>query len=401
MIRLFIFFLLTATLFGATVQRSKWLAGESYLGFLERNNLPLRPLYYNLDKDDQKLTEEIRSGITYEVLKDNNDTIEQMLLPLNDELQVHIYKTAKSYKFEVIPIIYKTVTEAFCATIKSSPLNAIYRETGRKRVAQAFVSSFKHSLNFKNGLRSGDRLVMIYKQKYRLGQPFSVPTLKCATIEMQNKTHSIYRNSDGNYYDENGRQVNDGNLLGRPIPGARISSYFSKRRWDPYLHKWRAHLGVDFAARRGVPIHAAGDGRIIRAARSASYGNVIYIQHAGGYSTRYAHMKHFRRGMHYGKYVKKGQVIGYVGATGWATGPHLHFEVRYHNRAINPLHVVQIATKKLTGKKRKQFLRLKRNYDESLQLHLNNETKFHKTAPFEDMCYVHLIKSNNDENRTN
>ncbi|WP_297441897.1 peptidoglycan DD-metalloendopeptidase family protein [Sulfurimonas sp.] len=390
MIRFFILFLFSIATFASSVDRHRWENGETYLIFLEQNDLPGKELYYNLDKDDQRLTEEMRSGIHYQILRDEHNQIEQVLLPLNDELQIHIYKDKNSYKFEAIPIISTTKTEAFHTTITSSPMYNILKETGSKKLAQIFVSSFKHSLNFKNDIRKGDELVMIYDQKYRLGRPFSMPTLKVAMIEMRHKKHYIYLNDDGRYYDEKAHEV-EGFLLARPVRGARISSYFTKRRWHPVLHKWKAHLGVDYAARRGTPVVAAGSGRVIWAARMGSYGNLIKIRHNDGYETRYAHLKSFRRGIHRGKYVKKGQTIGYVGTTGRSTGPHLHFELRKRGRAINPLRVVQVTTKKLKGKAKKAFLRLKKNYDKSVEIHLNNQTPFKKLPPFENISYIHML----------
>jgi len=387
-IRFFLFLLITTTLFGSHVQRYRWNSGETFLVFLEKNSLPMRPLYYALDDDDQKLTQEMRSGIHYQILRDNNKSIEQVLLPLNDELQIHIYKKNDSYAFEAIPIISTEKTEAFATKIVSSPNYTIMKKTHSSKIAQIFTANFRHSLNFKNDIRNGDNLVMIYRQKYRLGRAFSMPTLDVAMIEMRHKKHSIYLNDDGRYYDEKGHEV-EGFLLARPVRGARISSYFTKRRWHPILHKWKAHLGIDYAARRGTPIRAAGSGKVIYAARMGSYGNLVKIRHADGYETRYAHMKAFRHGIYRGKYVKKGQVIGYVGTTGRSTGPHLHFELRKHGRAINPLRVVQVTTKKLKGKEYKAFVKLQKNYDESVALHLANQTPFQKRKQFIDECYIH------------
>ncbi|MFK5938496.1 MAG: peptidoglycan DD-metalloendopeptidase family protein [Sulfurimonas sp.] len=386
MIRFFLFIILTTTIFASTIQRHRWDNGETYLVFLEKNSLPTKALYYNLDKDDQRLTEEMRTGAHYQVSMDKRDGIKQILLPLNDELQIHIYKQNGSYKFEAIPIISTTKTETFSTSITSSPNYNILKETGSKKIAQIFVSSFKHSLNFKNDIRKGDRLVMIYDQKYRLGQAFSMPILKVAMIELHHKQHFIYLNKDERYYDEKAHEV-EGFLLARPVRGARISSYFSKRRWHPILHKWKAHLGVDYAARRGTPVVAAGSGRIKYAARMGSYGNLIKITHADGYETRYAHLKSFRRGIHRGKRVKKGQTIGYVGTTGRSTGPHLHFELRKRGRAVNPLRVVQVTTKKLRGKEKKAFLKLKKAYDKKVQTQLQNNTPFLKPSKFQSLCY--------------
>lgn len=205
---------------------------------------------------------------------------------------------------------------------------------------------------------------------------------------MKKKYHYIYLNDDERYYDEKGHEV-EGFLLARPVRGARISSYFTKRRFHPVLKRWKAHLGVDYAARRGTPIVAAGSGTVIHAARLGSYGNLVKIRHEDGYETRYAHLNSFRRGITRGKRVKKGQTIGYVGTTGRSTGPHLHFELRKHGNAVNPLRVVQVTTKKLKGKEYDAFVKLKKNYDESLNLHLKNKTKFVKLPPFQSKCYIH------------
>ena len=391
MIRIFILFLfLTTLVFSSQVQRYRWVSGETFLLFLQRNNLPLKPLYYNLDKDDQRLTEEMRAGIHYQILRDSSNNITQILLPLNDELQIHIFKTKKSYKFEAIPIISSTKTEIFASKIISSANYTIMKKTKSKKLAQIFTASFKHSLNFKNDIRKNDNLVMIYEQKYRLGKVFSMPLLKVAMIEMKKKRHFIYLNKDDRYYDERGHEV-EGFLLARPVRGGRISSYFTKRRWHPILHKWKAHLGVDYAVRRGTPVIAAGSGRIIYAARMGSYGNLIKIRHNDGYETRYAHLKSFRRGIYRGKYVKKGQTIAYVGTTGRSTGPHLHFELRKHARAVNPLRVVQVTTKKLRGKEYKRFVQLKKYYDKKINFYIKNQTPFMKQSVFKNMCYVHSL----------
>lgn len=392
MIRFLLLFLLSTTLFSSTVENFRWINGDSYLIFLEKNSLPLKELYYSLDKDDQILTEEMRAGIHCSVLRDENKNILQLLLPLNDELQIHIYKENNSYKFEAIPIISSSKTEAFTLKINHSPYYDIIKATGSKKLAEIFVSSFKYSLNFKVDLRKDDTLVMIYEQKYRLGKPFSMPTLKVAMIEMKKKKHFIYLNDDDRFYDENAHEV-EGFLLARPVRNARISSRFTKRRFHPVLKKWKAHLGVDYAARRGTPIIAAGSGRVIHASRLGSYGNLVKIRHTDGYETRYAHMKSFRRGIKRGKYVKKGQTIGYVGTTGRSTGPHLHFELRKHGVAINPLRVVQVTTKKLKNKQKVAFLKLKENYDESVNLHLKNQTKFLKTSKPDTICYFNNGKT--------
>ncbi|SFV53568.1 Membrane proteins related to metalloendopeptidases [hydrothermal vent metagenome] len=386
MLRLFFIISLCVSLFGAEVEQKRWPKDKTYLGFLQDHHLPLRDLYYNLDKDDQILTQEMVPGIHYSVVKKEDGTVDQLLLPLNDELQIHIYFDNGKYFFEIIPIIKTKKTEAFMLHITSSPHYNIIKETHSVKLAKIFISAFQNSLDFKNNIRKGDRLVMIYDQFYRLGNEFSMPILKAAMIEMQGKKHFIYLNYDNEYYNENGTKV-QGFLLNMPVHGARISSPFTKRRWHPILKRWKAHLGVDLAIRRGTPVHAAGSGRIIYAARAGSYGNLIKIQHSDGYETRYAHLKSFRRGIRRGKYVKKGEVIAYVGTTGRSTGPHLHFELRKNGEAIDPFKIVQVTKKRLRGRKKAKFLELRDKYNKEIYYHLNHQTKFIKKAKMPRKCY--------------
>ena len=404
-IPLLLFFLISF-LFASHVEEFRWANGQTYLVFLQSLQLPQRELYYNLDKEDQQLTEDIRSGVGYQILYSDTTPkqIEQILIPINDELQIHIFKTKKEYRFEAIPVISTTKTKAFGMTIHNSPYYDIMKKTHSKKIATIFMQGFKNSLNFKNDIQKGDRLAMIYEQKYRLGRVFSMPTLKASVIELNKKKHFIYLNDDGRYYDEKAKQV-EGFLLARPVRNARITSRFTRRRWHPILHKYRAHLGVDYGARRGTPIYAAGSGRIVFAGYTRGYGNVIKIRHSDGYMTLYAHQKKFKRGMRRGRYVKKGQVIGYVGSTGLSTGPHLHFGLYKNGRAINPLRVVQVTVKQLRGKQLRAFKSLKKNYDQSLMLHLKNQTPFEKEYYFARKCYcynpaayIYTAQKRDDEN---
>ena len=153
----------------------------------------------------------------------------------------------------------------------------------------------------------------------------------------------------------------DGHRLRRafirtPVKFARISSGFSKRRKHPILHRFRAHKGVDYAAPRGTPIRATGDGRIKSIGYQRGYGKTIVLQHgSGNYTTLYAHMSRFAKGMHKGGRVQQGQTIGYVGSTGQATGPHLHYEFRVNGVHRNPLTVPLPRTLGLSKAERVKF----------------------------------------------
>jgi len=150
-----------------------------------------------------------------------------------------------------------------------------------------------------------------------------------------------YLNAKGkvDYYTPDGKGMQK-TYLKAPVKFSRISSRFRSKRKHPVLGYTRAHRGVDYAARSGTPIHALGNGRIRFKGWKSGYGRFILIQHnTREHSTAYAHMRSFARGIKKGSYVKQGQVIGYVGMSGLATGPHLHFEFRSRGRAVNPLTV--------------------------------------------------------------
>ena len=377
-------------IWASSVHTERWPQGETYLMFLKRLGLP-QSLYYGIDKENQKLTEEIHSGIPYEVMRDENGTVEQVLIPVSDELQLHLYEKDGSYAFEAIPIVYDVRRETVALGIENSPYYDLLKATGSRQLAQAFVTGFKNSLNFRRDLRKGDTLAMVYEQKYRLGNPFSPPRPLVAMIEMRGKRHAVYLGDDERYYDEKGRQV-EGFLLARPVRNARISSRFTRRRWHPILHRYRAHLGIDYAAPRGTPIMAAGSGKIIFAGRTRGYGNLVKIRHGDGYVTLYAHMKSFRRGIRRGKHVKQGQVIGYVGTTGLSTGPHLHFGLYKNGRAINPASVVQVTTKRLHGKAYRAFLKRKQSLDRLLEEALaKTQAPAVKHKGMDRACYVDAV----------
>ncbi|MGB5965625.1 MAG: M23 family metallopeptidase [Sulfurimonadaceae bacterium] len=386
--RLFILILLPLVLSAAKVEYLRWDNGMTYLSFLAKHDLPSKTLYWNLDHEDQTLTEEIYSGVRYQILRNDNGSIEQVLVPISDELQFHIYKDKNDkYAFEAIPVLYSSERLSFTTTVESNPSSAIYNATHSKRAMSAFISGFRKSINFSLHVQKDDPIVMIYDQKFRFGKPFSMPRLQLAKIQLHGEWHGVYLGADERYYDAKGHEV-EGFLLGNPVTGARISSGFTGRRWHPVLHKYRAHLGIDYAAPRGTYIRAAGAGNVIEMRRSRSYGNLTKIRHADGYVTLYAHQKKFRKGMRRGKRVKKGEIIGYVGTTGVSSGPHLHFGLYKNNRAINPRSVIQVTTKKLTGQKKRQFQDIVKRYNEEAELILAENKKIDRFMDFDPVCYV-------------
>jgi murein DD-endopeptidase MepM/ murein hydrolase activator NlpD len=147
-------------------------------------------------------------------------------------------------------------------------------------------------------------------------------------------------------------------FLRMPVDFARISSTFSLGRMHPILNKIRAHKGIDYAAPRGTPIKAAGDGKVIFAGRKGGYGNVVVIQHSGRYRTLYGHMQGFAQGVHDGSSVRQGQIIGFVGTTGLATGPHVHYEFQVDGMQVDPLNAKLPMSDPIAASEKKRFLQL-------------------------------------------
>ena len=204
------------------------------------------------------------------------------------------------------------------------------------------ANMFAYDVDFQRDIFGGDEFEAIFEVLYdNEGRMAGAGDILYGRLKWRGKSKekAYYRlaeeNSDkADYYDRAGQSAKR-LLMKTPIDGARLSSGFGSRR-HPILGYRKAHKGVDFAARRGTPIYAAGDGVVERANRFGSFGNYIRIRHANGYKTAYAHLKGFKRGVRAGKRVRQGDVIGYVGTTGRSTGPHLHYEVHYKGKAVNP-----------------------------------------------------------------
>ncbi len=225
-------------------------------------------------------------------------------------------------------------------------------------VLSEFIRVFSFDIDFQRELRQGDRFELLFEQaRDEFGEVVHNGEVVLAKLSVDGTELTFYRyeTSKGHldYFDAEGRSVRR-SLMRTPVDGARLASGYGRRR-DPILGYTRMHKGVDFAASRGTPIYAAGDGRIIQAGRNGAYGKYVRIRHNSTYQTAYAHMSRVAKGVKRGKRVKQGQVIGYVGSTGRSTGSHLHYEVHENGRAINPRRVKPRTGETLKGKEMARF----------------------------------------------
>lgn len=210
-------------------------------------------------------------------------------------------------------------------------------------VAVQIADIFSTDIDFHRDLRRGDRFSAIYEVQYHQGEPVRAGRLLSAEFTNQGRSfHAVWFDSGdgqgGGYYTLDGKNIRKA-FLRSPLEFSRISSGFTQSRFHPVLKTWRAHRGVDYAAPTGTRVKSTGSGVVEFAGRQGGYGNLVVIRHQSKFTTWYGHLSGFAPGMRKGKRVAQGEVIGYVGATGVATGPHLHYEFRINDVHQDPLRV--------------------------------------------------------------
>jgi murein DD-endopeptidase MepM/ murein hydrolase activator NlpD len=245
-------------------------------------------------------------------------------------------------------------------TIDLSLFEAANRAGLPDKVTIDLIRIFSFDVDFQREIQRGDRFEVFFDRFYDSeGRAVKDGDIHYAALTLSGDELAYYRYVPGDgdfadYFDAKGRSVKK-SLMRTPIDGARLTSGYGKRR-HPTLGYTKMHRGVDFGARTGTPIMAAGDGVVVKAGRFSSYGKYIKIRHNDTYYTAYAHMSRYAKGMRRGKRVRQGQVIGYVGTTGRSTGPHLHYEVLVKNRQVNPMKVRLPTGRKLKGKELARFV---------------------------------------------
>ena len=271
---------------------------------------------------------------------DESDKLRQLRYPLNSlqELIVGVEQNEIA-DVQTVDLPFVTVEKTVSGQISTSLYEAALDAGLSIELVMDMVRIFGWDIDFVQDIRGGDSFHVVFEEHQLDGSRLSDGDILAAEFTTQNQTYRAIRFTDSNdetsYYTPQGDSML-GTFLRSPVEFSRISSRFGKRK-HPILKKWRAHKGVDYAASRGTPIRATADGKIIHAGRKGGYGNAVILKHAGRFTTLYAHMNGFAKGVRRGNRVKQGQVIGYIGSTGLATGPHLHYEFRLDGVHRNPL----------------------------------------------------------------
>ncbi len=274
------------------------------------------------------------------------------------------------YQATALPRDLLRVPSRVAGTISTSLYDAANEASLPQAVLAELISGFSYDVDFQRELQPGDSFEVLFEHLIENGSGKLVGTgnIVYAALTLSGRNLRLYRYtaSDGTtgFYTETGASVKKA-LLRTPVDGARISSSFGMRH-HPILGYTAMHKGVDFAVPAGTPIMASGDAVVASAGWDGSYGNLVVLRHQAGYSTAYAHMSRIAKGMKPGTRVHQGQVIGYVGATGRATGPHLHYEVRLNDHAVNPLAVHMAPAQNLEGRELASFRKQETSTDRQL-----------------------------------
>ncbi len=279
----------------------------------------------------------VGNGFELEKLPDGTLRMFSYAVDLNQYVEVSL--TAQGYKAEMKPFQYETREELISGTIRNSLFHTLNEMNEGDDLALDMAETFSYDIDFNTELKVGDHFKLAVQKQYREGEFVKYGDILAAEFSNKGKVYSAFRFTDpeghSEYYDASGRALRR-DLLKSPVKFSRVSSGFSRSRFHPILGVFRRHTGVDYSAPAGTPVHAAGNGRVEFAGWKNGYGRFVKITHNSEHATMYAHLSRFAAGIRSGAMVQQGEVIGYVGATGLATGPHLHYEVARRGALINP-----------------------------------------------------------------
>jgi murein DD-endopeptidase MepM/ murein hydrolase activator NlpD len=254
------------------------------------------------------------------------------------EMQMLVERTDNGFRVQEVAAPLRTEVLLRAGTIESSLFAAADAAGVPDAVALQIADIFAGDVDFHRELRRGDRFSVVYEQNFLGGREVHAGRVLAAEFVNQGRQlRAVYYAPEGgraSYYAPDGSNLRKA-FLRSPLEYTRISSGFGMRR-HPFLRSWRAHRGVDYAAPLGTRVRAAGDGVVEFAGREGGYGNAVILRHRGQVSTLYGHLSRIAPELHRGVRVAQGDIIGFVGSTGWATGPHLHYEFRISGRARNP-----------------------------------------------------------------
>lgn len=314
--------------------------GENLSIIFEDFEVPLNTAYKIFRLDTQNLLSNIKPGdrMRFNFMGGNLSSIEIM----KDQINSLLISISNNISIKKVQKNVELITSFKSGVIESSFYQSAIDSDISDSVIMDFAYIFGWDVDFVFDIREGDSFHVIYDTPYSEGEKVKNGDIVIAKFINNGNTYYANRffsnNKKKEYFDADGNNMQKA-FLRAPLDFAYISSHFNPNRMHPILHTIRAHNGVDYAAKRGSPVRTTGDGNISFVGRKNGCGNEIVIKHSNEYTTRYCHLERFEKNIKKGKKVSQGDTIGFVGSTGLATGPHLHYEFKVGNKHTNPIKV--------------------------------------------------------------
>ncbi len=331
--------------------------------------LPLQDIY-RLEKQSRPVFSftRFKQGQPFEILL-HQDRFVAFAYDIDDRRRLVIKKEQDSYDIRKIPIQYDIRQEVISVHISSSIFAAVKKAGHGTALAGQLADIFAWDIDFAKDIQPGDRFQVLVEQRFRDDAFQGYGNILAAVFVNKGQAHKafLFSDTDGHagYYDENGQSLQKA-FLKSPVNFSKITSYFSASRLHPILKTSRPHPGVDYAAPKNTPIKTVADGTITQMAYNKTMGRYMTIRHCNGYETSYYHMNKYAAGIKKGASVFQGDIIGYVGKTGLATGYHLCFRVEKNGSPVNPLKIPQTSATPISSSEKERFSRTIALYSEKL-----------------------------------
>ena len=345
----------------AYLREDRVLRGDTLATLLARLGIADDEAFRFLREDSgaQAVSRQLRPGKQVSAEVSDSGELQRLVYPLNEQYRAIVVDRQGGRlqaREQALPL--ETRTQFASGEIRYSLFGATDDAGLPDSVANRLADIFAGDIDFHRDLRRGDRFALVFESIMHQGRLLRSGRILAAEFVNQGKRHRAFwfedKDGKGGYYNAEGKTLRKA-FLRSPLEFSRITSGFSNARFHPILQQWRAHRGVDYGAPAGTRVKSTADGVVDFVGVQGGYGKVLLLRHQNRYTTLYGHLSAFAAGLKKGARVTQGDVIGYVGATGWATGPHLHYEFRNNGIFQNPLVVALPSAPALSAQQLAQF----------------------------------------------